>query len=136
MKNNIEDDYCSFEVSKLLKEKGFTWNDWKPFQGIKIEGVPIGLDNAFPCYDENGKEIRPHKYTETNKHYPRPTHNIAIKWIRKNFGIHIISEPISKKLWMWKSLVLKTNASDCDYPFNTHEEAIDAALLQTLNNLI
>jgi len=65
MNNNITEDYCSFEVSKLLKEKGFK----------RMESV---------WFDKRGNEFY---YTELNgiedeqKMIPRPTHALAIKWI-------------------------------------------------------
>lgn len=141
MNNNITEDYCSFEVSKLLKEKGFTWNDFKPFSGVLVSGIPQTLDNKFPCYNDDGKEIRPDKYVETNKHYPRPTHALAIKWIRENFRIDITC-PISTsgyhmyQLWKWLGDAKGWERLSGIYGFNSPEEATEVALLYTLKNLI
>ena len=55
----ITEDYCSFEVAKLLKEKGF---DYKGFDYIDFEGEVIRQD--------------------------RPTHQMAMKWLREK-GFHI-----------------------------------------------
>jgi len=71
MNNKIEESYCSFEVSKQLKEKGFNVNcDW-----------------SFKPTDNSIQKV----YTN-NSHFPalaRPTHAIAIEWIRINFGIYV-----------------------------------------------
>lgn len=167
MNNNITEDYVSFEVAKLLKEKGFEWRSpslIKKEDGRigfdNINGVPQSMDNAYNCYEENGKPIRPRKYTRTNSHYPRPTHTLAIKWIRLNFGIHISAacyyNPQRLDKIMYEAEIshegngyegLLKNASNrlsVDWTkepekywiFNTPEEAIEAALLYALNNLI
>jgi len=145
MNNNITEDYCSFEVSKLLKEKGFTWNDYRLFvvDGVPkhevVKGLPRSLDNAFPCYNDSGKEIRPNKYTETNKHYPRPTHALALKWIRHNLKIHvqiesmIFGERDMKDTYCFTTTNLESAAFEEPIDeYNSPEEATEAALLYIL----
>jgi len=85
--NNIEEPYCSFEISQLLKQKGFHWANQHPLteklpNGIKLEPN----DGYYSCYNEEGKIINPKFYNFNNSHYPRPTHALAIEWIRVNFG--------------------------------------------------
>jgi len=113
--NNTQEDYCSFEVSKLLKEKGF--------------------DVSSPYWDfEKVGEMSVRK----------PTHSLAIKWIRENFGIHIFGSQfsITTKKYSWeiwddkneKNYVYKNDSDEWD--FSSSEEATEAALLYTLQNLI
>lgn len=81
-------------------------------------------------------------------HYFAPTHDIATKWIRENFGIHIYAEYNSgSKKWeenikdlnsfentikIQEEFYKKVGEVDYDKP----EEAVDAVLLYTLKNLI
>lgn len=130
MINNITEDYCSFEVSKLLKEKGF---------GVACNGK----------YQHN-KEW---EHTDTIEwinyntswfegDISSPTHSLAIKWIRENFGIHIsidLDDESSHEFYKCKVLRI---IKEVDYEFlyvshhNSIEKATEAALLYTLQNLI
>lgn len=79
MNNNITEDYVSFEVAKLLKEKGFS-------------------AYCTSLYTEEGKQNDVGNYngTDDDKYisYSRPTHALAVKWVRENFGIHISIQPV------------------------------------------
>lgn len=142
MNNNITEDYCSFEVSKLLKEKGF----------------------AVYCtslYTEDGKQNDVGNYNGVDDDnyisFSRPTHALAIEWIRENFGIHIYCHSEIKingleitQLDKYQGGITrinhtyiygKINKNDIPKgpyrkPCNTPYEAIEAALLYTLKNLI
>lgn len=137
MNNNITEDYCSFEVSKLLKEKGF----------------------AVYCtslYTEDGKQNDVGNYNGVDDDnyisFSRPTHALAIKWIRENFGIHIQpTKPFHKDYWVVDKIPLEFRVkghensdsfgvpmshANLDGKFNSPEEATEAALLYTLKNLI
>ena len=72
----ITEDYCSFEVAKLLNEKGFDQNCatyyldgqvWRHYHG---EVIP------------KGKQI-----------YAAPTQAMSMKWLREVYGLHISLEP-------------------------------------------
>lgn len=132
--NNIKESYCSFEVSKLLKEKGF--------------------ENEFcQCYTEDrefyispnllGERITGKKRPAT---IPAPTHAVAIEWLRVNLGIwieirHINTYKINGfNLIIWKygegdyhSIYTK----DGGYiVFESPQEATEAALKYVLEELI
>lgn len=137
--NNMNEDYCSFEVSKLLKEKGFEpflhfnqcyievyTNDWREYTKEAYEQ----LDRSIGI----GKSIL----------IIRPTHALAIKWIRENFGIWILVDWCESK-WCYEIQDIKRAESisrkmachiKTELHFNSPEEATEAALLYTLNNLI
>ena len=79
--NNIKEPICSFEVSNLLKEKGFDV-----------------LSTAF--YHKTKKElVDPKSYADlainknsdfsTASFITAPTQSVAVEWIRVNFGIDI-----------------------------------------------
>lgn len=129
MNNNIQEDYCSFEVSKLLKEKGFNIPlnlYYNPFSGRLMKESVLKIQNS-------------HKQSIN-----APTHSLAIKWIRENFGIHIYgflfsitTKKYSWEIWDDKNEKVYQHESDSDkWGFNSPEEATEAALLYTLKNLI
>lgn len=133
MNNNITEDYCSYEVSKLLKEKGFN-------VGCKY------------YYDLQFKE-RSFHYTHTDEFtnsnmekglgklkYPMiscPTHSIAIKFIRENFRpdfcINIFPYTYRNKT-LYEVRIFGHHFTESQ--FKKPELGIDSALLYTLKNLI
>ena len=122
--NNIQESYCSFEVSKLLKEKGFdcyttTWHQ----RGNGIVGDVVGKSDR---YNSKGEA-----YTS------RPTHALAIEWIRVNFEIWIIIEPDIQNNRCWFQIISKKYKGDGNTGFfNTLQEAEEVAMLYTLKELI
>lgn len=110
----IAEDYCSFEVAKLLKEKGFN-NDY-----------PKGDCTRYAC-----------------------TLQMAMKWLREEKDIFIEVEYINQKACgctiieqRTGGLIAKWNWDKFQYanknPLvgNTYEEAVEAALKYSLENLI
>lgn len=129
--NNIQEAYCSFEISKLLKEKGFSvdcemWYSKLLMQRVKAFGGPEDAE----------------RYIEA------PTHALAIEWIRVNFNkkieeywftmganeyaFRIIDEYEEKEIYD------SFNAAGSSYigGYSTPQKAIEAALLYILQNLI
>ena len=153
--NNIEEDYVSFEMAKLLKEKEF---------GLS-ENCYIQL---YSYYDEEGVlQSKPEayisrKYNKLDTHlgadiiddfethisyfdnsldgiYLAPTIALAIKWIRENFGIHISTNSPTHELITWEYSIqtkLPSYHRSLNKHFKTFVEAENAALLYTLKNLI
>ncbi len=124
----IKEAYCSFEIAKILKEKGFN-------------------ESCYTCYVE--KEISHYDYSSTNYELIDgviycPTIQMAMKWLIEEKNILIVIEPHDydyinekSKSFSW-SLWIGGNYYECieskDYP--SYEEAIEAALKYCLNNLI
>lgn len=108
----ITEDYVSYEVAKMLKEKGFDGDVWRWYRG----NLRIDLDIA------NIEDV------------PCPTHQMAMKWLRDK-GVDIIIIPIlpneynPTKHYKW----LSKNVNDWA---GTYEEAVEAALKYSLENLI
>ena len=106
----IQEDYCSFEVAKLLKEKGF---DYQGFDYIDFEGEVIRQD--------------------------RPTHQMAMKWLRDIHNINIEINfnrygPNYRYKIIYKPEILDDIYSTGNYLY--YEEAVEVALKYTLENLI
>jgi hypothetical protein len=127
MQNNIEESYCSFIVSKLLKKKGF---DVICQKGFSVDGSEIDMIN------KNSENIV----------ISRPTHNIAIQWILQNLGFWISCDQESKeflpkisiykkKLWSDMNFRYNLNSfrrSQLQHIFNTPDDAINYALIYSL----
>lgn len=125
----VQEAYVSYEVAKLLKEKGF---DEPCYQKYDNEGYlsfnHIGyVNNEKPCNDFCALA---------------PTHQMAMAWLRE---VHKIFIEISVSIdlngnYHYSYFVLNKN---CEYlrkgytSFDwTYEEAIEAALKYYLENLI
>lgn len=77
----IKEDYVSFEIAKLLKEKGFD--------------IPSFNPEEWPCcmYDEEGK-LQWGCYSD--KWYCRITLQMEMKWLRE---VHSIDISIAIRFW-------------------------------------
>lgn len=159
MNNNITEDYVSFEVAKLFKEKGFKqstlcyyfedgeFNKYKIVDAYGYKGDEYTVeyedllnnwndnfltkkngDRCFGCNKSKG-------YFET---YSSPTHSLAIKWIRENFGIWIYNEIASMNSFRPKAYELEGDKFGIweGFKYASPQEATEAALLHTLKNLI
>lgn len=142
--NNIKEDYVSFEVAKLLKEKGFenpTLTSWENENGEIVES---NIKDVFHPVNYNLKGW--HKVS-------RPTHALAIEWIRVNHNIWIeiyptvieYNESKDKLKWTWRgqgldkfyhnSRLKDTSFRDTTY-YNSPQEAVESALKYVLTELI
>ena len=113
----ITEDYVSFEVAKLLKEKGF---DYQGFDYIDFEGEVIKQD--------------------------RPTHQMAMKWLREEYEIDII--PIIRHNFKYAQESpfrdYACRVYDCDGNivlsatkwYSRYENAVEAALKYCLEKII
>lgn len=118
------EDYCSFELSKLLKEKGFdvSWCD----RGWDIS-----------CYDVKQSRMFSHGYDNKDNWIEQPTFSLAMKWLREK-DIDIIIMPLFKfkggRIYCYE--IHSDNTDVREGRFDTYEEAVEAALKYTLENLI
>lgn len=127
----ITEDYVSFEVAKLLKDKGF---DEYTFSDYSEEGV-IGFNEVE---------------TRIAKGYQRPTLQMAMKWLRIEHNIHIEPHIVKTKCsygYMPNYIDLKElkqhfpfdefDFSNADkYVCITYDKACEAAIKYTLEKLI
>lgn len=122
----LKEDYISFELAKLIKEKGFN-----------ISNISPGIGNWICCmYDEN-EYIHWGIYDEN--WYFRLTHQMARRWLRETHGIDIIidtSNPSAKDRKYYCMIWDGNNNSYILDLFNSYEEAVEAAINYCLENLI
>ena len=108
----ITEDYVSFEIAKLLKEKGF---------------------------DEPVTELNKLLFKEGEKPVLKITLQMAMKWLREKYNIIISIAPQRDKYYftpwqLWDSRWVHTKAMLPLY--DTYEEACDAGIKYCLENLI
>ena len=152
----ITEDYVSFEIARLLKEKGFDgecrafWKDWKG----EIRLCSCNNAHMFE-YCHNSMLERYNDAEETN--IAAPTLQMAMKWLREEHNLVITILPILSRIDHstammngWRSDVSRIklsiygsivdvvdgidggNIPNCD----TYEQACEAAIKYCLENLI
>lgn len=124
----IKEAYCSFEISELLKAKGFDELCSKKYDGDK---------NIVPA----GKMIELWQNSEfdVNEECSAPTHQMAMAWLREEHNIFIIIEPrshIAKTSTYMFGMWIKSTYEQHFERFFSYEEAVEAALKYALKNLI
>jgi len=131
----IKEAYCSFEVAKLLKEKGFD----EPCMGYYHTIV----------YHANEKEIYLSALCEKNSSWmgdciSAPTHQMAMAWLREVYHIHI-DIGYDDLDWYWNIISIADDISPEDRPkmvkcgtacHRTYEQAVESALKYSLENLM
>ena len=124
-----QEDYVSFELAKLLKEKGFDWE----CRAFYVKSKECGIELFY------SKE----PYNYNNNVYPctsAPTLQMARKWLRETFEIHCqIDCPIASSNWVYgirdlnqDEWITLRNMGD----YETYEEACENAIKYCLENLI
>lgn len=131
----IQEDYCSYEVAKLLKEKGFDIPCHYTYHGgIKSE----------PFYHHKVKNFNGEEYSgKTTEWVSCPTHQTALKWLRETFNIHVVPKRdfyggfYTGRIYDGRR---ELTADKEDYiacaGYDTYEEAADVAIKYALENLI
>lgn len=121
----ITEDYCSYEVSKLLNEKGLN-----------------GMCDTVIGRDGIKYDIKLYDYVEEET-TSCPTHQMAMKWLREEHDIIIVIEPHS-----YNHMEEKTSSYDFsiwyrdnyEHPlttnYSTYEEAVEAAILYVLSEVL
>ena len=124
----ITEDYVSFEVAKLLKERGFKI-PYDSFRGVYMNGIFKRL-NPEDGYGHNSED----EIIEVC------SLQMAMKWLRETFEIHCqIDCPIAASNWVYgirdlnqDEWITLRNMGD----YETYEEACEAAIKYCLENLI
>lgn len=124
----MTEDYCSFELSKLLKEKGFDgWCEhyiFENYEGYRSEGIGNPTD-----------------WNKYGGHTSIPSLALAMKWLREKHKLFIdISfqkDEDDLVTWFYMTWALDDRKRDVEeVDFTSYEEAVEAALKYTLENLI
>lgn len=125
----MKEDYVSYEVAKLLKEKGFDG-----------DGGDCECHMFYCEYTE--ERIMPiceiGLVSDYEEVFFAPTNQMAMKWLRKIYGIDIVievSDPSAKDR-KYYCVIWKNYDSYILDLFDSYEEAVEAALKYSLENLI
>lgn len=129
MNKDIQEDYVSFEVAKLLKEKGFDIDNCKYWNCSYMTGSTTTTLSRFKNEHINSVKA--------------PTQALVIKWLRIKHNI-IVETLIFDKGFLEKDKFcfqwrVYNNTEEWEtemVEFHTPEEATEAAILYTLQNLI
>lgn len=120
----ITEDYCSFEVAKLLKQKGF---DIPVYQ---YYFPPSNNNLNYSEFDNDWNSVWKHSYSA-------PTHQMALKWLREELNLYIeIRRNLNTFYYGWKVEQGMSEKAIFDYKYDSYEKAVEAALKYTLENLI
>lgn len=128
----LTEDYVSYEVAKLLKEKGFPMGEHL-FMYVNKDGKLMTDNHA--CLNMTNEEYR----TFFDDYIPTVTQSLAMKWLREIHDISIELLTMHRNCWGYYVCKILDNTNeglhDKNY-FNTYEEAIEAALKYCLTKLI
>lgn len=124
----IQEAYCSYEIAKLLKEKGFNEPCFYYYKDKVLMFSPI-------------LKGRNSYQTDT---YSAPTHQMAMKWLRIEHNILLFLLPAQEngklvylvKVWTWNEEEGIYESTYAPMPRKEPEQAIEAALKYSLKNLV
>ena len=126
----ITEDYVSFEVAKLLKEKGFDERCGTAY--TTAEGYPIRVMGSTYSLVKNSD------YDEF--HYSMPSQSLALKWLREVHNWYI--DIRFNRLYQYYIPIVYNMSGTLESIANLeerpkqYEQAVEAALLYVLENLI
>jgi len=137
----IEEDYVSFEIAKLLKEKGFNEKCHCSYRKKLINNKIVDEEelfvSAYLTFTNNELEDKAYKDIV---YCSAPTLQMAMKWLRETFEIHCqIDCPIAASNWVYgirdlnqdEWIILRNMGN-----YETYEEACEAAIKYCLEHLI
>jgi hypothetical protein len=114
----MTEDYVSFEIAKLLKEKGFDIPCRQAyFNGSLVDYTMYGFCDGelLDC----------------------PSQSLALKWLREVHNLYIeIRRNLNTFYYGWKVEQGMSEKAVFDYKYDSYEEAVEAAIKYTLENLI
>ena len=122
----ITEDYVSFEIAKLLKEKGFDEACYKRY---------VPTHKGYILTDDAGHS----NFGLSYDNYSAPTLQMTMKWLREvhKISVEVCSSINTSQLWMAGVWELTTkNHLWTTNPYTTYEEACEAAIKYCLENLI
>jgi hypothetical protein len=132
----ITEDYVSFEIAKLLKEKGFNVPCRSNYRSKYCKDLRPFYHN-FPK-DFNGKE-----YENLNSEwYSAPTHQMALKWLRETHDIDFDINTTGSRhvrryhLAIWENKDEEMVTINPIGYFNKWEQACEAAIKYCLEHLL
>ena len=128
----ITEDYVSFEIAKLLKEKGFN--------------EPCIATYHSVTKNFEVEEVYQDWTTRWKAYISAPTLQMAMKWLREvhNISIEVVydcSNDKTETISWWFANIKHINPgsskeNDCLTAYDSYEEACEAAIKYCLQNLI
>lgn len=124
----ITEDYVSFEIAKLLKEKGFDWDCKQVYDLVRPQSCADGkMYDNFP--DKN-----PNAHSEL---VSAPTLQMAMKWLREVYGLFVrITEDMTGNVFEWSVYQKNYGCRAATFVEDSYEQACEAAIKYTLKKLI
>jgi len=149
----ITEDYVSFEVAKLLKEKGFDWSCHATYDTAVTGGKPKFSEYEVLNFFPYGMKNTDDKYGMV---ISAPTLQMAMKWLREKYNIHVainicytenpklfqpdyyvyVDSTVTGESLIKKLCLLVQDNSLTPKGFTSYEEACEAAIKYCLENLI
>ena len=140
----VEEAYVSFQTAKLLKEKGFKIDTTKDYWKIGQDGTMYFMCSIGAYTDDMNNKTAYYRPADS---YPCPTQQMASRYLRENYSLHIEIEAYPHKdgcfYWHYRITELKEDILKFGYyklyqkaGFSSPEAAIDDAHQYCLNNLI
>lgn len=130
-----KEQYVTFEVAQILKEKGFDWDCARYYNAQHGEARIVG--DTFIC---NWNDESLMERLMMSGAYSIPTQQMACRWLREERGIHIYPIPVTGFNYVVSVYVEKGNKTYdrilSRNGRNAYEEATNAALQYCLTNLI
>ena len=127
----IKEDYVSFEVAKLLKEKGF---DELCIFKYNSEGVRMKAGVAIDEWQNSELD---------DDECSCVSHQMAMKWLRQTHNIHITISLTSDSYYKYEIHRLHSNypielklSEEVEEYYNQYEQACESAVKYCLENLI
>lgn len=135
----VEEAYVSFEVAKLLKEKGFKIDTSNDYWKIGEDGTRYFMSSIGAYTSDINNKFAFYRPADT---YPCPTQQMAMRWLREvhTMGITIgaantYNEGVGYYWHITDNHPGVKWLSDTTY-CKTYEEAAEAAIKYCLENLI
>ena len=123
----ITEDYVSFEIAKLLKEKGFNGLCTAYYDCFTTDNFHCGNEPTdFNSIDTKIRDI-----------VAAPTLQMAMKWLREVYGLFIrITEDVTGNVFEWSVYQKNYGCKASTYVEDSYEQACEAAIKYCLENLI
>ncbi len=148
----ITEDYVSFEVAKLLKEKGYDWvespfyseqdrDEWRYNNSYEIPNPTYNKD--IPFDSETQTMVAPHISIQMAMKWLRKVHNLVICAEIGNENNKGNTDYYNPDRWYWffditneKGVLIDSESDFILNEYSSYEEACEDAIKYCLENLI
>ena len=140
----ITEDYVSFEIAKLLKEKEFNEVCNRVYQDSNLKYTNFPISPLMSLGELGG--FHPRQLYVTNNElgdmvYTAPTLQMAMKWLRDIHNLDIIAPPqFDNSKWTYSAIIFKLSIPCTETRLNDNkykkEEACETAIKYCLEHLI